>query len=1778
MNTPKPSNQPPKSPSFKTTIPGTSSASAFFQALAVLVFGLSTATAEITPYSWQRFDVLREPGLDATGLGHIFGNYTPGGNVESPGGSQPVVNNISVGGPLGPDGIFSYTAIRSRAQGGNAGCFFREPSPVSTRNNWALTTKVNTNSWGNLFQTNRNWAIECWVLPTRNGANNQGTVFANGVSRNARSTGMRSGVVLSCINGTNRLTDAARNDGHVWLRAQAHCEANVVDTNGNTMDFYIGPPLLIKTPSNAAWIHAAIVRDEGRFISGEGTGFVTFYTNGVEVAHVPSWRVVHTNDFSSPAFAGLQDSSTTHANGGIGLPANASPYDGYMAELRWSYFAPGSFSVTNLLTRRVAPGSPTVWSGPVVISDPQNITVWEGAAAPFNVFAATDTQVTYQWQRNSTNILNATNRIYVLENTSVGADNLAQFRCILSSPNSLTATSAVATVTVQANVPGFVNGYSNAVMSEASLVAYFPVDGSAGTTLNNVKDGGHNGIITNAPFAFRTGDTNRAVGKQALSLNSPNMEYTGGYGLGTNGNGYVEIAGDNPAYDFANSGGNGTLEAVVYMDESATRVLSIEKLCILSSATFPGNFDYYNFSADATGFIYFQNSTLNLGQRLWTVPGGLVGKRTHLAFVFSNTTNLTCYANGVSLGTTTIPGLGNTPPSAYQPITIGMRGGGIEADGTGYFQNAWRGSVDDVAIYTNALSAATIDGHYYTMVNGGGSAGPSVVSITPSKTLYLGYPVQVLQVIGGGTPPLSYQWRAEGVDLVGETNATLSVPSLPPDVYNYTAVITNTVSPFATTSAPVVLTVVPPTGYAQKVYASSGGAPKAFYPLNESSGTTVFDWAGTHDGVISGGYTLGGVGPAAGTGSIKMYGTNTPNPSPQPTTRSQVTIPYYPELNPENGGNFTHEFWFKPSSKDVSSGTVCSTYYAGNSKAGMSTLLGNGGDFIYDSNNNLNNWTMVYGKYNNPKQGGSQVGGVIPATVGEWQHIAAVADGMNSVVTIYVNGMADYVQTVAYVQHPGDGSITGGVNQNYFAPLILGNFADGLYPMAGSLSQVAIYDYALTYQDITNHTSQIWTQAIITLQPVAVTNVESLGTVTLSAKAAGVPLSYEWLKNGSPLSQTFNLDGSVHYPLVTNAGGASQGVSGPTLVISQPRTNDSGTYQLKVYNPLNTPSGFTNTAAVFVRITNEFVLPVVTNVAMRSTVVSGPVMDDATLIPGNPTPANLFLVQVRFSERMDSASVTNPANYRVLLGGTVNVAVTNVIQANSLADAKFGADYRAVGLVTAGLLPGTNYTVIVTNVYDQASFSNKVANNTNTFRTPTLAIGSAIWNYYYQVGTGAFGSLSSGTNSAFPYVPQFTTRLTNFSSDTIGGTFLSINSNATFTGQADNYVATMTAWVTPTNTGWYQFWLSGDDQARLYLNPNGSSPAGAIYVADRARNLTPSYFFEANTIPVNFRLTNGVPYFMQVVQLDGTGNDGARVGWRYLGTGIGAGNDEDPVSYDGLGNNGAWIVNSTNVPPISGNFLSAYTFGAPTITVQPTNLVVAAGTATNLTVGAVTNTDSGSLTYQWQQNNLNTGGNTNRLFFTTAFTSYSTNWQVLVSDGVQITPSTTVSVQPPSTPPALSAGPISRAVPQGLRATNTVTATSVTGQTNFQWRLSGVNLTNSANILTATTRTMTITSMDVSNAGPYVVVVDDGFGRFVTSSPPAVLTIANNPVISNSISGASMNMAFPSQVGPQYVVEFKNQLTNGVWNLLTTTNGTGLTISVPVGTTNAQRYFRIRMQ
>ena len=89
----------------------------------------------------------------------------------------------------------------------------------------------------------------------------------------------------------------------------------------------------------------------------------------------------------------------------------------------------------------------TVNAPPTITGHPANQTVTQGQPATFGVTASGSPTLTYQWQRNQTNISGATSPSYTLTSTTA-ADNGARFRCLVT--NSFgTATSDEATLTVQ---------------------------------------------------------------------------------------------------------------------------------------------------------------------------------------------------------------------------------------------------------------------------------------------------------------------------------------------------------------------------------------------------------------------------------------------------------------------------------------------------------------------------------------------------------------------------------------------------------------------------------------------------------------------------------------------------------------------------------------------------------------------------------------------------------------------------------------------------------------------------------------------------------------------------------------------------------------------------------------------------------------------------------------------------------------------------------------------------------------------------------------------------------------------------------------------------------------------------------------------------------------------------------------------------------------------------------------------------------------------------------
>jgi len=167
----------------------------------------------------------------------------------------------------------------------------------------------------------------------------------------------------------------------------------------------------------------------------------------------------------------------------------------------------------------------------------------------------------------------------------------------------------------------------------------------------------------------------------------------------------------------------------------------------------------------------------------------------------------------------------------------------------------------------------------------------------------------------------------------------------------------------------------------------------------------------------------------------------------------------------------------------------------------------------------------------------------------------------------------------------------------------------------------------------------------------------------------------------------------------------------------------------------------------------------------------------------------------------------------------------------------------------------------------------------------------------------------------------------------------------------------------------------------------------------------------------------------------------------------------------------------------------------------------------------------------------------------------------------------TITVQPT---------PATQTICAGFNVVYSVTATG-TGLT-YQWKQGAVNLVNNAQISGATTNTLTITNVNISNAGTYTCVVSGTCPPSVTSNA-AVLNIATAPVISTQPANktvcegqsAAFTVATVGSVPPPTIFQWQVSTDGGVtWTNLTTGGSYTATYTI-AATTIGQNNSRYRV-
>lgn len=289
-----------------------------------------------------------------------------------------------------------------------------------------------------------------------------------------------------------------------------------------------------------------------------------------------------------------------------------------------------------------------------------------------------------------------------------------------------------------------------------------------------------------------------------------------------------------------------------------------------------------------------------------------------------------------------------------------------------------------------------------------------------------------------------------------------------------------------------------------------GDNPVAYYRLEETNGsTTVADsTANGNTGFVtyftqSDGITMFpqlGVPAIFTNGAAFALGTG----AGQGNIAVPVNSTINPSVNGTNGAPFSAECWalaqIQPSSyvcplDDSSDFNQPAPF---NNSAGWN---------FYQTPGPNSTWTFSL----RPTPG-LQFGG--PAVVlGEWTHLVLTYDGTNA--KFYVNG----VLALTAAATTNDFLVNNGTS-----PLYMGEGpATGQTPFTGELDEVALYNYALSLTQITNH-YQVGTNSItpaptppsFTQLPALPANVYSGVPVTLHSQAIGsAPLFYQWVRGGA---------------------------------------------------------------------------------------------------------------------------------------------------------------------------------------------------------------------------------------------------------------------------------------------------------------------------------------------------------------------------------------------------------------------------------------------------------------------------------------------------------------------------------------------------------------------------------------------------------------------------------------------------------------------------------------
>ena len=538
---------------------------------------------------------------------------------------------------------------------------------------------------------------------------------------------------------------------------------------------------------------------------------------------------------------------------------------------------------------------------------------------------------------------------------------------------------------------------------------------------------------------------------------------------------------------------------------------------ILAKAT-PSGHESCVIDVNANHWRFFVRNASAVATQLNPTTPTTNGNWTHLVAVFSQPSGIMqMYINGTLAATTTPPA---TLWTDAHEMSVGNR-----QSGTAYNMPPFGGLIDDVRVYSRALSASDITELYaygnhawspvaFSSTPLGGSRYVGDVFAFSAQTVYATIPLFPLS-------PVFYQWYhingANVTNLVNNaTNSSLTLTNLQlADGGSYFLQASNLAGVTNSQSAVLTVSALPAANLTNGLV--------AYWAMDETSGSTAADSSGNgHAGTLNNflsddsQWTAGVLGNA-------LNDNNFANPG------EVVIVPDAPDLNFDTNSAAASAFslsaWVQgsisPTGQTNGAAIIC--------KGGA----GGGESYAIDYYNN------AFRFYVRPFGGGGATT-IQPGILanGLWQHLVGVFDATNRIMWFYING-----QLAGTATPPAAGVQWN----NHEVSLGCRESSSGYnMPFWGHLDDVRIYNRALNSADVQALylLAGVYPPSVAVQPQSASRYVED--RVTFSPTIGGTtPLTYKWLKNNTNVIA---------------------GATGPSLTLTNLQLSDAGSYSVQVSN------------------------------------------------------------------------------------------------------------------------------------------------------------------------------------------------------------------------------------------------------------------------------------------------------------------------------------------------------------------------------------------------------------------------------------------------------------------------------------------------------------------------------------------------------------------------------------------------------------------------------------